>query len=75
MNRAEAVDKASRQHSVKASPLLLGEAVLTLVLLRIGEVYWTMSDVQVTAEDNRLSLTEFLHVPGKSRIPLIKTQW
>jgi hypothetical protein len=71
MEQAERIDKPRIDEILEAFPLLVGEAVLADVRLRIGEIVRRMGDIEVAAEDDRLPLLQFLAIREEGRIPLL----
>ena len=67
-------DESAVEEGLKPRTLLVGETVLALVRLRIGEVEPRVCDVEIAAEDHRLFLVE-LFAPGEERgIPMLMAQ-
>src|SRR3989344_2193000 len=68
------VHESCIKKSVNPFPLLLCEAMLTLVGVRIREIVRRVGNIEISAEDNRLFLLELLEKGKKCRIPVFVPQ-
>ena len=68
---SEGVEEAAFQHARHPVSLLLSEAGILLVGLRVGQVNFQMRDVEVAAQNNRLLIVQPLDVLQHVLVPLL----
>src|SRR3989344_5477099 len=67
---AKSIDESLIYHIVDSLTLLFGETLLTIIRLRIGQVVWCMSHVEISAKNDRLFSFELLTVGEEGRVPV-----
>ena len=70
VEQAKAVNKSSLHNGVESGAFLIGEARVPAVALRVGQVDFLMSDIEIAAEDDRFALLQVGNVLEKGHIPL-----
>ncbi len=70
----EGVDEAGIHEILEPLPLLVGEALLTLVRSRIGQIQLGVRDIQIAAEDDGLATLQLHAVREEGRIPRLMAQ-
>ena len=70
MEQAKAINKSSLHNGVESGAFLIGEARVPAVALRVGQVDFLMSDIEIAAEDDRFALLQVGNVFEKGHIPL-----
>lgn len=67
----ERIDKSGIDKRLKSGSLLIGKSRFPTVRLRVREVDFLVSDIEISAENDRFFLLKFLHVPQKHAIPVL----
>jgi len=68
---AESVEESRLHETAKTSAFLGREAVVFHVGLRIGEIEFGVSDVEVAAKDHGLCLLQIFEIAKKRRGPIV----
>ena len=74
LEQAQRIDKSRVNEILKALPFFIGETLFAAIGLRVGEIQFSVCDVEVAASNHRLAFFKRLAIGEKRRVPLFEAQ-